>query len=88
MKEKKIELMKLIQKKTLEMSEYRRAFLEQGALGIIVTDKKGLIEEASMRACDIFGYSFFEFTNENIEILFDDLSGLNDFFSSKKKGKK
>lgn len=84
---KKNRINESIQKKTLEMSEYRRAFLEQGALGIIVTDRKGLIEEASMRACDIFGYSFFEFTNEAIEILFDDLSGLNDFFSSKKKVK-
>lgn len=84
---KKNRINELIQKKTLEMSEYRRAFLEQGALGIIVTDRKGLIEEASMRACDIFGYSFFEFTNETIEVLFDDLRGLNDFFSSKKKVK-
>lgn len=69
---KRNEINETIQRKSFEMSEYRRAFLEQGALGIIVTDIKGVIQEVSLRASDIFEYSFFELTNENINILFDE----------------
>ena len=52
------------------MSEYRRALLEQGAVGIILTNKSGQIEEVSIRACEMFKYTHNDFITINISNLF------------------
>lgn len=63
-------LITLSNKKALHMSEYRRALLEQGAVGIILTNKSGQIEEVSIRACEMFKYTHNDFITINISNLF------------------
>jgi diguanylate cyclase (GGDEF)-like protein/PAS domain S-box-containing protein len=61
-----------IKKNEAELREalnYRRAILDQTAVGIIITYKDRIIHEVNNRACDIFGYSIDELTGRSFRLI-------------------